>query len=342
VEASPQLRNQQAKLLSDVDELDANTRTARSKILSNVDINWVERVNDLPHDQSTMPFMIAHEFFDALPIHVFQNAPKTSASKPSDKRYGTMPQHPHGSKEASFEWHELLVNTKPPQTTLTASTSSSHAKNSQDEFHLTLSATPTPHSLLLPQESSRYEALSKMPNAVIEISPESLDAVSEMAARIGGSPGYPKPVAKGAALILDYGPKDTIPANSLRGIRDHRPVSPFSSPGLVDLSADVDFAALAEGALEASSQVEVHGPVEQAFFLETMGIRERAQKLIEGARNKGDQREVEEMVRRLEGSWKRLVDRGPQGMGKLYKALAIVPYNERGPRRPVGFGGNVV
>jgi hypothetical protein len=39
-------------------------------------------------------------------------------------------------------------------------------------------------------------------------------------------------------------------------------------------------------------------------------------------------------------AWKRLVDRGPNGMGKLYKALAILPENE-GRRRPVGFGGDV-
>jgi NADH dehydrogenase [ubiquinone] 1 alpha subcomplex assembly factor 7 len=55
--------------------------------------------------------------------------------------------------------------------------------------------------------------------------------------------------------------------------------------------------------------------------------------LMEGL--KGD----EEKRTRVESSWKRLVDRGGSGMGKVYKAMAIVP--ESGGRRPVGFGGGV-
>ena len=140
----------------------------------------------------------------------------------------------------------------------------------------------------------------------------------------------------GAALILDYGPLDTIPANTLRGIRSHTTVSPFASPGLVDLSADVDFLALADSALDASPGVEVHGPVEQSFFLSTMGIKERADRLLKAAKD-------EETRKRLETGWKRLIDRGPNGMGKTYKAMAIVPYKQQGPvRRPIGFGGDLV
>lgn len=98
----------------------------------------------------------------------------------------------------------------------------------------------------------------------------------------------------------------------------------------------MDFLALAESALNASPGVEIHGPVEQSFFLATMGIKERADRLLAGAKD-------EETRRRLEVGWKRLVDRGPNGMGKTYKAMAIVPFRERGPvRRPIGFGGDVV
>lgn len=198
--------------------------------------------------------------------------------------------------------------------------------------------------------SRRYKALENTPDAVIEISPESLSYINDFAIRIGGSnppsssntpapqkqPPFLKPQPSGAALILDYGPSSTIPANTLRGIRAHRPVSPFVAPGLVDLSADVDFLALAESALDASPGVEVHGPVEQSFFLSSMGIKERAERLLKGAKD-------EDTRRRLEVGWKRLVDRGPNGMGKLYKVMAVVPYKEKGPvRRPVGFGGDVM
>lgn len=138
-----------------------------------------------------------------------------------------------------------------------------------------------------------------------------------------------KPSPSGAALILDYGPSDTIPINSLRGIKAHKRVSPLSEPGLVDLSADVDFTALAEAACKASEGVEVWGPVDQGGWLEGMGGRERANVLA-----KGDSKS------RVEGAWSRLVDRGGSGMGRLYKVLAVVP-ESGGKRVPVGFGGDV-
>ena len=101
----------------------------------------------------------------------------------------------------------------------------------------------------------------------------------------------------------------------------------------MDLSADVDFTALAEAALGASPGVEVHGPVEQGQFLLSMGIKERAEMLMMGLKE-------EEKRKGVEGAWKRLVDRGGSGMGKVYKAMAILP-ESGGRRRPVGFGGDV-
>ena len=77
----------------------------------------------------------------------------------------------------------------------------------------------------------------------------------------------------------------------------------------------------------------MHGPVDQADFLRMMGIAERAAQLEKHASD-------EETRRRIHSGWKRLVDRGPNGMGKVYKALAIVPENG-GRRRPVGFGGTI-
>ena len=91
---------------------------------------------------------------------------------------------------------------------------------------------------------------------------------------------------------------------------------------------------MAEAALGASSNVEVHGPVEQGFFLQSMGIRERAERLMQALGGNQEKKAV------VEGAWRRLVDRGGGGMGKVYKAMAVVPLG--GGRRPVGFGGDVV
>lgn len=208
------------------------------------------------------------------------------------------------------------------------------------DFQLTLSSSATRHSMYLPESSPRYRALKTLPHtdALIEVCPDAALYATDFATRIGGSTQHPKPKASGAALVLDYGPGDgTVPVNSLRGISRHRRVSPFAEPGRTDLSADVDFAAVAEAALGASDAVEVHGPVEQGAFLAGMGIRERAEMLVRRLRQKG---EDEKKAADIDKAWKRLVDRGPGGMGKVYKALAIVPEND-GQRRPVGFGGDV-
>lgn len=239
----------------------------------------------------------------------------------------------------------MVVSPSPPDAThLSLSTpKSQQSSNPPPEFQLTLSKASTPHSLYLPEISPRYRALKSTPDSLIEISPESHAYAQEFARRIGGSSTHPKTSPSGAAIILDYGPLDTIPTNSLRGIKAHKRVSPLSEPGLVDLSADVDFVALAEAALGASEGVEVYGPVEQGAFLRAMGIEERAEALVKGIKKEGwkeGEQGAEELAKRVEGAWKRLVDRGGGGMGKVYKAMAIVP-ESGGRRRPVGFGGEV-
>ncbi|KAI4692844.1 uncharacterized protein J4E88_001212 [Alternaria novae-zelandiae] len=360
IEASPYLQKQQAKLLSDTDDLKKSDigLTAQCKYMPSCRIEWCEDIRLVPKEHTAAPFILAHEFFDALPIHVFQNISQSSVPASSTIITPTGPIKPkHGVTTPKNTWHELVVSPTSPYSDMGASGSSPKKGDEKLDFELTVSKTPTPHSLYLPKLSDRYKKLENTADAIIEISPESFAYVSDFAVRIGGSAPKPsntsashtpssrsapveesfvKAQPSGAALILDYGPLDTIPANTLRGIRSHTTVSPFASPGLVDLSADVDFLALADAALDASPGVEVHGPVEQSFFLSTMGIKERADRLLKAAKD-------EDTRRRLETGWKRLVDRGPNGMGKTYKAMAIVPYKKQGPvRRPIGFGGDIV
>lgn len=245
-----------------------------------------------------------------------------------------------------------MVTPTSPSTTFTVSTS---PKGPSSDFQLSLAKSSTPSSLLLPSVSDRYRALLKQPNSTIEISPQSHAVAADFARRIGGySPSgssIPQPLSaaptlksnpSGAALILDYGPLSTIPVNSLRGIQAHKIVSPFLSPGKVDLSADVDFTALAEAAINASEGIEVHGPVEQGAWLESMGIRERAAMLCKAVDKEPDQqgKEKEKRKKEIERSVERLVERGGGGMGRIYKVMSIVPENG-GKRRPVGFGGGV-
>ncbi|KAI9784042.1 MAG: hypothetical protein M1816_001073 [Peltula sp. TS41687] len=342
VETSPALRDSQKRLLcADAPMKETSDGFQSSSKYSGLPITWTENIRHVPKgdanpvnftrvcmlraglDRDMTPFIIAHEFFDALPIHVFQSV--STAQNGTSQAQGSSTFDPSRRPQ----WREMLVSPTP---------SSPNRKDDDPEFQVGLSKTSTPHSLLLPEISDRYKALKPQVGATIEIGPEAHSYAEEFARRIGGGnkAQETKPAPSGAALIIDYGPASTIPINSLRGIRAHQIVSPFSAPGLVDLSADVDFTALAEAALRASPNVEVYGPVEQGDFLQTMGIKERAEFLGNGIKAA----DVEKR-KRLESGWRRLVERGGGGMGKIYKAMAIVPASG-GKRRPVGFGGDVI
>ncbi|TVY32643.1 Protein arginine methyltransferase-like protein, mitochondrial [Lachnellula subtilissima] len=309
VEASPALREAQKQLLcGDAPMTETSIGHQSTSKYANIPIIWTENIRFVPSGEDKTPFIVAHEFFDALPIHAFQSvAPtptpqETTINTPTGEHALTPSAQKAKAKQIGPQWREM-----------------------SPEFQLTLSKSSTPHSLYLPEVSPRYKALKSTPGSLIEVSPESHAYAAAIASLIG------KP-SSGAALILDYGPADTIPINSLRGIKSHKRVSPLSEPGLVDLSADVDFVALAEAACKATESVEVWGPVEQGGWLEGMGIRERAEMLGKelGEKEKG----------RIESACQRLVERGGGGMGKVYKVLAIVP-ESGGRRRPVGFGGGV-
>ncbi|RHZ71316.1 hypothetical protein CDV55_108487 [Aspergillus turcosus] len=343
VEASPTLREvQKQRLCGDaaMEETDIGHRST-SKYF-NVPVIWVEDIRLLPHEEEKTPFIFAHEFFDALPIHAFESIPPApeNQSEQNEIMTPTGPAKLHQPMKPANtpQWREIMVTLNPKAV--------EENVEGEPEFKLTVAKASTPSSLVIPEISERYRKLKSTPGSTIEVSPESRIYASDFARRIGGSSqpprtagsrnapaARPKRVPSGAALIMDYGTMSTIPINSLRGIQHHRTVPALSSPGQVDVSADVDFMALAEAAIEASEGVEVHGPVEQGDFLQVMGIAERMQQLLKGV-------EDEEKRKTLESGWKRLIERGGGGMGKIYKFMAIIPENG-GRRRPVGFGGTV-
>ncbi|CAF9915876.1 MAG: hypothetical protein GOMPHAMPRED_000878 [Gomphillus americanus] len=345
VEASPSLREKQKTLLcgdAPIQEIEIGYQS-QSKY-ADITITWCEDIRLVPKDASKTPFFIAHEFFDALPIHAFQSvAPASNQSTviqglngPIEIKQGSSQLVSASKLTNEPQWRELLVTPTQPSSTITTSSRPELNKRTESpDFQLSTAKASTPSSLLLPETSPRYKELKRQPNSVIEISPESASYTADIVRRIGGpiqtqsSKSYPT----GAALIIDYGPASTVPASSLRGIRAHELVSPFLAPGQVDISADVDFLALVEAALNASEGVEAYGPVEQGAWLQEMGVHERADMLIKAADASADKELIRKAVLRL-------TERGGGGMGKLYKVLAIVP-ESGGKRRPLGFGGRL-
>ncbi|KAK8108562.1 hypothetical protein PG984_014363 [Apiospora sp. TS-2023a] len=327
VEASAELRTAQKNLLCGEGAQSTESKAGHHSTskYSDLPVVWTETIKSIPQKPDSTPFIVAHEFFDALPIHAFQvvEVQPTQKTPSPVSTPGPNPRTP-GATSPSLQWREMVVAPTPP-----GSTHQSLATPKAEQQGGACSRFPA-YTVNLLNPSFPLPPRDIVPLPGLEVHPECFDR---------GLPGcfsYPKQKASGAALILDYGPSDTIPVNSLRGIKQHQRVSSFSEPGLVDLSADVDFLAIAESAMKASEGVEVHGPVQQADFLEGMGIKQRADMLAKRAgQGQGNEKKVE-----IEKACQRLVDRGPNGMGKLYKALAILPENS-GRRRPVGFGGDI-
>ena len=119
--------------------------------------------------------------------------------------------------------------------------------------------------------------------------------------------------AGGAALIIDYGHAKSAVGDTLQAVRRHAAASPLVAPGLTDLTAHVDFQALAEAA--GGMGALVHGPVSQADFLRRLGITQRAAVLKAGA--------PPEHASTIDAALERLTNEDRTGMGGLIKVLAL-------------------
>ena len=115
----------------------------------------------------------------------------------------------------------------------------------------------------------------------------------------------------GAALFLDYGPAESSLGDTLQAIRDGRPANPLADPGSADLTAHVDFAALAHTARQHGAAI--HGPIPQGPFLARLGLFQRTGQL---ARTQPPARAAG-----LIAAAQRLAE--PASMGRLFKAMAI-------------------
>ena len=114
----------------------------------------------------------------------------------------------------------------------------------------------------------------------------------------------------GAALFLDYGPGQSGFGESLQAVSRHGRADPLAMPGEADVTAHVDFAALAEAA--RGSGAVVLGPLPQGVFLARLGLFTRAAMLAR-MDPKGAARHL--------GAAQRLA--APEHMGRLFKAICF-------------------
>ena len=132
----------------------------------------------------------------------------------------------------------------------------------------------------------------------------------------------------GAALIVDYGyGADAGFGETLQAVSAHKYASLLEAPGDADLSAHVDFSALADAARAGGASV--CGPVGQGDFLISLGIVSRAERLASGGSQGRSVHPHLGSAPDIERQLDRLVQ--PDQMGTLFKALAIMPRGKPAP-----------
>jgi NADH dehydrogenase [ubiquinone] 1 alpha subcomplex assembly factor 7 len=148
---------------------------------------------------------------------------------------------------------------------------------------------------------------------VVEQSPAREAAVAALSVKLARSGGV--------AILIDYGHGHSAAGDTLQAVRGHAFAPVLADPGEQDLTAHVDFKAVAEAARGAGA---VAGPVvTQGEWLERLGIAQRARQLTEANPARGE--EIASALERLTAS---------DAMGSLFKVIAL-----RGPGgpEPAGF-----
>lgn len=222
-------------------------RAAQARTIGRDDIAWVQSVAELP---DAPLFLLANEFFDALPVRQLVRA-------------GDM-------------WRERMVDL--------------------DERGLRFGlAPPKP----VPALDHRLE--DTRDGDIVEIAPQAAGIAAELGHRIGAHGG--------AALIVDYGGWRSL-GDTVQAVQEHERADILAAPGTADLTAHVDFEAIARAAPCRVSRL-----VPQGVFLERLGITARAQALARGLEGEGLESHV--------AAHRRLTH--PDEMGTLFKVMALYP-----------------
>jgi len=243
-------------------ETSPTLRAVQEKTLETLAANWTSRFDDVPLDRPL--FLIANEFFDALPIHQFVK---------SDRG-----------------WHQRMVT------------------SDGDDLRFA----PTPDAV--PSSVIPTRVRDAAPGSVIEVNPDATELVRRIAGTIAENGGV--------ALIIDYGHVTTAVGDTLQAVKNNAFTDPLAEPGEADITAHVDFEALAVAAGEAEAVTSII-PM-QGEFLERLGIHARANRL---------KRDNPERIAEIDSAVERLTN--PKQMGSLFKALAI--FEGRDQITPPGF-----
>jgi len=227
-----------------------------------IKLEWHDDLEEIEPDPNAYTMLVAHEFFDALPVHMLE--------------------------KAEDGWREIMVDLARPD--LPKEEEPADAENVPQEtnfaFRFAKSPPNTPLATLLSQSSERY---ADVPNGSrIEVSPQSSAVAQTVTSLIGSQAG-------GAAMLIDYGDASAF-GSSLRAFRNHKHVDLFDQPGESDITANVDFAAIREA---VEGKAYAHGPITQREFLMSMGLTQRLDALLQAAKMNEEKAKLAHAARRL-------------------------------------------
>ncbi len=168
-----------------------------------------------------------------------------------------------------------------------------------DEGELAFGLGPT----RLPDSDIPATAASSPNGTILETQPAA-NAISETIGHRIKSQG-------GTALFIDYGYLKTAPGDTLQALYRHAYEDVFTRPGEADLTAHVNFEALAASARQAGAIA--FPALEQGDFLLQLGLLERAGSLGSG-KSAAEQEAIRDDVERLAA---------PAQMGQLFKVMAV-------------------
>jgi SAM-dependent MidA family methyltransferase len=120
----------------------------------------------------------------------------------------------------------------------------------------------------------------------------------------------------GAGVIIDYG-NWRSKGDTLQAMQGHAFADPFTAPGHADLTAHVDFEALALAAAPARAT----GLTDQGALLARLGIGARAERLARGLNGAALENHLAATQRLTRA----------EEMGSLFKALALFPPHAPAP-----------
>lgn len=226
-------------------ETSVQLRARQRQTLGDHAVQWLDTAPDLP---DAPLFLLANEFFDALPIRQFTRAPDG--------------------------WSETIIG-------------------------LTAGALALGRTDASPVAALHARLADTNLGDIVEICPAATAIMASIGARIAAHGGL--------AVIIDYG--DWVSrGDTFQAVQTHQFTHPLAAPGQADLTAHVDFAALAAAAHPARTAYTTQGDL-----LLALGIAARAAKL--GQSLTGPALSLHQTAAQ------RLT--APHEMGRLFKALAV-------------------